>query len=56
MLIWGGEEPFLPLGDARAALGKIRGGRLLVVKGVGHDAPLEAPAAFQEALLEALGG
>ena len=26
VLIWGGEEPFLPLGDARAALGKIRGG------------------------------
>jgi pimeloyl-ACP methyl ester carboxylesterase len=55
-LIWGAEETLLPLRDARAALGRIRGGRLFVVTGVGHDTPLEAPRAFQEALLEALGG
>ena len=55
-LIWGREETFLPLPDARAAVGRIRGGRLFVVTGVGHDTPLEAPRAFQEALLKALGG
>jgi len=55
-LIWGAEETLLPLRDARAALGRIRGGRLFVVTGVGHDTPVEAPRAFQKALLEALGG
>jgi pimeloyl-ACP methyl ester carboxylesterase len=55
VLIWGAEDTFLPLRDARAALGRLPAGRLFVVTGVGHDPPLEAPRAFQEALLEALG-
>ena len=55
ILIWGAEETLLPLPDARAAVGRIRGGRLLVVTGVGHDTPLEAPGAFHDALVRALG-
>ncbi len=53
-LIWGAEEALFPLADARAAAARIPGGRLLVVTGAGHDVPLEAPAAFRQALLDAL--
>jgi pimeloyl-ACP methyl ester carboxylesterase len=54
VLIWGGEEALFPVADARAAAERIPGARLFVVAGAGHDVPLEAPAAFDEALLRAL--
>ena len=55
VLIWGEQEILFPVADARAAAARIKGGRLFVVTGVGHDAPLEAPAVFHEALEKALG-
>jgi len=54
-LIWGGDEALFPVADARTAVSKIRGGRLVVVPDAGHDVPLEKPAAFARALLDALG-
>ncbi len=54
VLIWGERDAFLPLADARAAAARIPGARLLVVTGVGHDGPIEAPAVFQQALERAL--
>jgi 2-hydroxy-6-oxonona-2,4-dienedioate hydrolase len=54
VLVWGEEETLFPVSDGRRALQKIPGGRLLVITGVGHDGPLEAPEAFHEALFSAL--
>ena len=56
VLIWGGGETLFPLEDGRRTLSRLRDGRLLVVTGVGHDGPLEAPGAFNVALLAALEG
>jgi abhydrolase domain-containing protein 6 len=54
VLIWGEKDSFLPLADARRAAMKIPGARLVVIPGVGHDPPLEAPSEFERALLAAL--
>jgi len=54
VLIWGQEEALFPVAVAREAAARIPGARLLVVTGAGHDVPLEAPAAFDEALSRAL--
>jgi len=54
-LIWGEREILFPLADGRSAAERIPGGRFLVITGVGHDGPLEAPAVFHEALEKALG-
>lgn len=54
-LIWGERETLFPVDGARAVLPLLNGGRLLVVRGVGHDGPLEDPPAFREALSTALG-
>ncbi len=54
-LIWGERETLFPISIAREAAAKMRGARLVVLAGAGHDGPLETPAAFQEALLGALG-
>lgn len=56
VLVWGERETLFPLDGARRVLPLLREGRLLVVGGVGHDGPLEDPAAFREALAIALGG
>jgi abhydrolase domain-containing protein 6 len=53
-LIWGERETLFPLSIAREAAAKMRGARLLVLRGAGHDGPLETPGAFQEALARAL--
>ena len=53
-LIWGEKETLFPLADARAAASSMRGARFVVLAGAGHDGPLETPAAFHAALLEAL--
>ena len=56
VLIWGERETLFPLEDGRGALSRMRNGRLLVVTGVGHDGPIEAPGPFNEALSAALEG
>ncbi len=43
-----------PIADTRKAFSKVPGGRLFVVRGTGHDAPLEAPRLFHETLRKAL--
>ncbi len=53
-LIWGERETLFPLDVAREAASKMRGARLVVLEGAGHDGPLEVPAVFNEALLGAL--
>ncbi len=55
VLIWGEKETLFPVEDARRTRTRMVDGRLLVITGVGHDGPLEAPRAFREALLRALG-
>ncbi len=56
VLIWGARETLFPLEEGRRAASQLRNGRLLVIKGVGHDGPLEAPGPFIEALFAALEG
>lgn len=53
-LIWGAKETLFPLAIARDAAAKMKGARLEVLDGAGHDGPLETPAAFHAALLSAL--
>lgn len=54
VFVWGEREALFPVDHARRAAGRARKARLLVVTGVGHDGPLEAPKAFDEALAMAL--
>ncbi len=54
VLVWGERETLFPLDGAREVLPLLRGGRLIVVRGVGHDGPLEDPPAFRQALAAAL--
>lgn len=54
VLIWGANDAIFPVSDARRAAARIPGGRMLVIQGVGHDGPLEAPRVFEEALSRAL--
>lgn len=54
VFIHGEADPICLLDDARAAVARIPGGRLFVVRGTGHDAPLEAPRLFRETLRKAL--
>jgi len=54
-LIWGERETLFPLAVARDAAAKMREARLVVLEGAGHDGPLEVPATFDTALLDALG-
>ena len=53
-LVWGERESLFPLAAAREAAAKMRGARLVVLAGAGHDGPLETPDAFHAALLDAL--
>ncbi len=55
VLIWGERDPLFPISDARRTASSIPGSRLLVLTGVGHDGPLEAPRIFEQALITALG-
>ncbi len=54
VFIHGSEDLICPLPDTRAAFARTRHGRLFVVRGTGHDAPLEAPRLFHETLRAAL--
>jgi pimeloyl-ACP methyl ester carboxylesterase len=54
VFIQGREDPICLLSDARNAFARVPRGRLFVVSGTGHDAPLEAPRLFHETLRRAL--
>lgn len=54
-LVWGEKETLFPLDTARGAAARMREARLVVLENAGHDGPLETPAAFHAAVLDALG-
>lgn len=54
VFIHGAEDLICPLQDTRAAFTRTRNARLFVIRGTGHDAPLEAPRLFHETLRTAL--
>jgi pimeloyl-ACP methyl ester carboxylesterase len=54
VFIHGGEDAICLLSDARTAFARVPRGRLFVIRGTGHDAPLEAPRLFHETLRRAL--
>jgi pimeloyl-ACP methyl ester carboxylesterase len=54
VFIHGSEDEICLLADARKASARVPGGRLFVVRGTGHDVPLEAPRLFHATLRKAL--
>ncbi|MEO6323425.1 MAG: alpha/beta hydrolase [Thermoanaerobaculia bacterium] len=54
VFLWGERDPLFPVADARRAASRVPGARCIVITGVGHDAPLEAPGLFDQALTRAL--
>lgn len=54
VFIHGSEDAVCLLADIRLAFAQVPRGRLFVVRGTGHDAPLEAPRLFHETLRRAL--
>ena len=56
VFIHGSEDGICPLPATREAFARVPGGRLFVIRGTGHDAPLEAPRLFRETLRKALAG
>ena len=54
VFLWGEKDPLFPVDDARRAAARTPEGRCIVVTGVGHDAPIEAPARFDDALARSL--
>ncbi len=55
VFIQGSADAICLLADARRAFARVPGGRLFVVRGTGHDVPLEAPRLFHETLRRVLG-
>ncbi len=49
-LLWGEQDPIIPVAHARAAHDALPGSRLLILPGVGHTPQLEAPAAVADFL------
>ncbi|MFN7989925.1 MAG: alpha/beta hydrolase [Thermoanaerobaculia bacterium] len=54
VFIHGSEDGICPLAATRDAAALVPGGRLFVIRGTGHDAPLEAPRLFRATLRRAL--
>ncbi len=54
VFVHGSEDAICPLEATREAFSRVPGARLFVIRGTGHDAPLEAPRLFRETLREAL--
>jgi len=54
VFIHGAEDAICPLPDTREAFARTPRGRLFVIRGTGHDVPLEAPRLFRETLRRAL--
>lgn len=55
VFIHGARDGICPLDGTRRAFARVPGARLFVIRGTGHDAPLEAPGLFSETLRKALG-
>ena len=55
LVLCGEEDTLTPLAEARIMAEALPGGRLVAIPGAGHLANLEAPDAFNRALLEFLG-
>jgi pimeloyl-ACP methyl ester carboxylesterase len=52
LIVWGAQDPFLPVRHARAAHKAIPGSRLEIFEGVGHYPHCEAPERFVEVLVD----
>ena len=55
LIIVGGDDGITPVSDARSMHEAIPGSRLVIIPGVGHMSNLEAPEAFNAALVTFLG-
>jgi pimeloyl-ACP methyl ester carboxylesterase len=54
LIVWGQDDPVIPLGHARRGHEAMPGSELVVLPGVGHFPPLQAPEAMVEAISEFL--
>lgn len=52
LIVWGAQDPFIPVSHAAAAHKAIPGSRLEIFEGVGHYPHCEAPERFVEVLLD----
>ena len=52
LIVWGAQDPFLPVSHARAAHRAIPGSRLEIFEGVGHYPHCEAPERFVDVLVD----
>ena len=52
LIVWGAEDPFIPVGHAVAAHKAIPGSRLEIFEGIGHYPHCEAPERFVALLLD----
>ena len=52
LIVWGAEDPFIPVSHARTAHAAIPGSRLVIFEGVGHYPHCEAPERFVETIVD----
>jgi pimeloyl-ACP methyl ester carboxylesterase len=52
LIVWGAQDPFIPVSHAIAAHQAIPGSRLEIFDGVGHYPHCEAPERFVEVLVD----
>ena len=52
LIVWGAEDPFIPVSHAHVAHAAIAGSRLEIFEGVGHYPHCEAPERFVEVLVD----
>jgi pimeloyl-ACP methyl ester carboxylesterase len=52
LIVWGAQDPFIPVRHARTAHAAIPGSRLVIFEGVGHYPHCEAPERFVETIVE----
>jgi pimeloyl-ACP methyl ester carboxylesterase len=55
LIVWGADDPFIPVRHARVAQQAIAGSRLEIFEGVGHYPHCEAPERFVAVLLDFIG-
>jgi pimeloyl-ACP methyl ester carboxylesterase len=55
LIIWGDEDPVIPVSHAHTAHELMPGSRLEIYEGVGHFPQVEAPEQFVDALFDFLG-
>ena len=52
LIIWGAQDPFIPVSHARTAHEAIPGSRLVIFEGVGHYPHCEAPERFVDTIVD----